>query len=118
MRWIFGAAAMLLVSAISPATAQEWPARTVTIIVPFSAGGTADLFARLLATHMQQKLGGSFIVENRAGRGRQYRRRRGREGDARRLHAAAWHGVHACDQPIHVFEYAIRSGQGLSSRSA
>ena len=52
-----------------PRTAQEWPARTVTIVVPFSAGGTADLFARLLATHMQQKLGGSFIVENRAGAG-------------------------------------------------
>ena len=52
-----------------PLHAQEWPARTVTIIVPFSAGGTADLFARLLATHMQQKFGGSFIVENRVGAG-------------------------------------------------
>ena len=69
MRWMIGASVALSVFAASPATAQEWPARTVTIVVPFSAGGTADLFARLLATHMQQKLGGSFIVENRVGAG-------------------------------------------------
>jgi hypothetical protein len=37
--------------------------------VPFSAGGTTDLFGRLLANHMQQKLGKPFIVENRAGAG-------------------------------------------------
>ena len=68
MRWI-SAALVLFAMAASPAHAQEWPARNVTIIVPFTAGGTADLFARLLATHMQQKLGGAFIVENRAGAG-------------------------------------------------
>ena len=69
MRLIFAAALALLMAAGSPSHAQEWPAKTVTIIVPFTAGGTADLFARLLATHMQQKLGASFIVENRAGAG-------------------------------------------------
>ena len=69
MRWIFAAAMMLVGTALSPAHAQEWPARTVTIIVPFTAGGTADLFARLLAAHMQQKFGSPFIVENRAGAG-------------------------------------------------
>jgi len=69
MRWIFAAAMMLMGTVLSPVHAQEWPARTVTIIVPFTAGGTADLFARLLATHMQQQLGNAFIVENRAGAG-------------------------------------------------
>jgi len=69
MRWIFAAAMMLVGTALSPVHAQEWPARTVTIIVPFTAGGTADLFARLLAAHMQQKFGSPFIVENRAGAG-------------------------------------------------
>lgn len=55
---------------IFPSKAQEpWPSRAVTIIVPFSAGGTADLFARLLANHMQQSLGQSFVVENRGGAG-------------------------------------------------
>ena len=61
-------AAALLTAAL-PAAAQTWPARQVTIIVPFSAGGTTDLFARLLSSHLQQKLGGTFIVENRAGAG-------------------------------------------------
>lgn len=69
MRLIFAAAMTLLTAALSPVHAQEWPAKTVTIIVPFTAGGTADLFARLLAAHMQQKLGASFIVENRSGAG-------------------------------------------------
>lgn len=69
MRLIFAAAMTLLTAALSPLHAQEWPAKTVTIIVPFTAGGTADLFARLLAANMQQKLGASFIVENRSGAG-------------------------------------------------
>jgi tripartite-type tricarboxylate transporter receptor subunit TctC len=69
MRLIFAAAMTLLTAALSPVHAQEWPAKTVTIIVPFTAGGTADLFARLLAANMQQKLGASFIVENRSGAG-------------------------------------------------
>lgn len=69
MRLIFAAAMTLLTAALSPSHAQEWPAKTVTIIVPFTAGGTADLFARLLAANMQQKLGASFIVENRSGAG-------------------------------------------------
>ncbi|WP_315836610.1 tripartite tricarboxylate transporter substrate binding protein [Bradyrhizobium prioriisuperbiae] len=53
----------------APAKAQEWPARNVTIIVPFTAGGTADLFARHVANHFQQKFGHAFLVENRAGAG-------------------------------------------------
>jgi len=69
MRLIFAAALALITAALSPLHAQEWPAKTVTIIVPFTAGGTADLFARLLAANMQQKLGSPFIVENRAGAG-------------------------------------------------
>ena len=69
MRLIFTAALALMTAALSPLHAQEWPAKTVTIIVPFTAGGTADLFARLLAANMQQKLGSPFIVENRAGAG-------------------------------------------------
>jgi tripartite-type tricarboxylate transporter receptor subunit TctC len=69
MRLIFAAVMTLLAAVLSPVNAQEWPAKTVTIIVPFTAGGTADLFARLLAANMQQKLGASFIVENRSGAG-------------------------------------------------
>ena len=48
---------------------QEWPQRQVTIVVPFGAGGSADLLARILATHMQAKFGNNVVVENRAGAG-------------------------------------------------
>jgi tripartite-type tricarboxylate transporter receptor subunit TctC len=51
-----------------PSQADErWPQRQVTIIVPFSAGGTTDLFGRMLGQHMHAKFGQPFIVENRAG---------------------------------------------------
>jgi tripartite-type tricarboxylate transporter receptor subunit TctC len=68
MRQLVAAAALLAALAL-PAQAQEWPARQVTLIVPFSAGGTTDLFGRLLSQHLQQKTGQPFIVENRAGAG-------------------------------------------------
>src|SRR5881396_1759270 len=51
------------------AGAQDWPAKQITIVVPFGAGGSADLLARILATHMQAKFGQAVVVENRAGAG-------------------------------------------------
>jgi tripartite-type tricarboxylate transporter receptor subunit TctC len=68
MRAIIGALAVTAALA-APASAQSWPEKQVNFIVPFSAGGTTDLFGRLLANHMQQKFGKPFIVENRAGAG-------------------------------------------------
>lgn len=52
---------------VSPALAQAWPARTITIIVPFPAGGTTDVTARLIAGELTKTLGQQVIVENRAG---------------------------------------------------
>lgn len=49
------------------ALAQTYPARPVKLIVPYAAGGGADIVARLLAQKLSDKLGQSFIVENRAG---------------------------------------------------
>lgn len=62
----------LLVAAVvafgaAQAAAQDWPTRGVRIIVPFAAGGTTDVAARLLAQKLQEDTGQSFIVENRAG---------------------------------------------------
>lgn len=68
MRRLMAAAGFLATLAL-PAQAQDWPTKQVTLIVPFSAGGTTDLFGRLLAQHLQQKSGQPFIVENRAGAG-------------------------------------------------
>jgi tripartite-type tricarboxylate transporter receptor subunit TctC len=60
-------AAALGLSASAEAQETKWPERQVQVIVPFTAGGTTDMFARILAQHMQAKLGPPFIVENRAG---------------------------------------------------
>jgi tripartite-type tricarboxylate transporter receptor subunit TctC len=51
------------------ARAQAWPARTVTFIVPFPAGGNIDVLARAVAAELSEKLGQQFIVDNRAGAG-------------------------------------------------
>ncbi|TMJ85572.1 MAG: tripartite tricarboxylate transporter substrate binding protein, partial [Alphaproteobacteria bacterium] len=49
----------------SLAVAQEWPAKSVRVIVPFGPGSTPDMVGRLIGEHMQQKLGQPFVVENR-----------------------------------------------------
>jgi len=53
----------------SAASAQAWPTRPVTWIVPFPAGGPADALARVLAADLSAKLGQQFVIENRAGAG-------------------------------------------------
>jgi tripartite-type tricarboxylate transporter receptor subunit TctC len=59
---------MAAASLAAPALAQSrWPSRAVRIIVPFPPGGGTDLLARLIAQHLQMKLGQPFVVENRAG---------------------------------------------------
>lgn len=49
------------------ATAQDYPARSVSIIVPFSPGGPGDLTARFLAQGLQNVLGQAFVIENKPG---------------------------------------------------
>src|SRR4051812_6080078 len=62
------ALAALLIAANVPASAQEWPGRSVTIIVPFAPGSTPDMVARVVADHLQQKhKGTAFVVDNKAG---------------------------------------------------
>jgi tripartite-type tricarboxylate transporter receptor subunit TctC len=51
----------------SPAAAQEWPSKTVRIVVPFGPGSTPDMVARLIADRMQSKLGQTFVIENKPG---------------------------------------------------
>jgi tripartite-type tricarboxylate transporter receptor subunit TctC len=61
--------AALLVALGSVAAAQDYPSRTVTIIVPYPAGGPTDQLARVLAPKFSAKLGQNFIVENVSGGG-------------------------------------------------
>jgi tripartite-type tricarboxylate transporter receptor subunit TctC len=62
------AAALVFASACA-AQAQEWPARTLTMVVPFPAGGPIDVVGRILAPPMSELLGQQIIIENVAGAG-------------------------------------------------
>lgn len=68
---LFPLAAALIVSGgiASLASAQEWPQRTIRIVVSFGPGGGADIIGRILADSMQSKLGQPVIVENKPGAG-------------------------------------------------
>ncbi|HYC16901.1 MAG TPA: tripartite tricarboxylate transporter substrate binding protein [Pseudolabrys sp.] len=61
-------ALLLLLAAATPVVAQEWPTKTVRIVVPFGPGSTPDIVARLVADGLQQKYPAStFIVEDKPG---------------------------------------------------
>ena len=63
------AAALALMAFMAPADAQTWPSKSVKLIVPFPAGGSADTLSRLVSQELQDRLGQPFVVENRTGAG-------------------------------------------------
>src|SRR4249920_1334039 len=64
LRWALAVA--LLAAAQQAATAQTYPSRTVSIVVPFPPGGSVDGVARILVQKLNETVGQHFIVENRA----------------------------------------------------
>ena len=66
---LIAAAAVLMVAGMNGAGAQDYPARTVTIIVPFAAGGPADITGRIVADIFSRHLNQKFVVENVGGAG-------------------------------------------------
>jgi len=60
---------LALAAPTTPATAEDYPARTVTIVNPFAPGGGVDQMARLVAGKLEQRFGKSFVVENKTGAG-------------------------------------------------
>ena len=62
-------ALVVLALAAHTAAAQDYPNRPVKIVVPFAAGGPADVYARILAQRLQESLGQPFVVEDRPGGG-------------------------------------------------
>lgn len=62
--------AIASLAAFPAAQAQDkWPSKPITIVSPYAPGGTTDILARLLATHLNKALGETIIVENKAGAG-------------------------------------------------
>ena len=62
-----GAAALAALPRV--AWAQAYPSRPITVIVPFAAGGSSDVIARIVGEHMSRTLGQQFINENIVGAG-------------------------------------------------
>ena len=67
MRTVEVAAVLLL--GMAGAEAQNYPVKPVRIVVPFAAGGPADIYARFLGQRLQEPMGQSFVIENRPGAG-------------------------------------------------
>src|SRR5437588_4454798 len=90
-----------LVHGVSPAQAQHWPVRPVTMVIPFAPGGAPDLLGRILAPQLAAHLGQSVIIENAGGAG-------GMTGTARVAKAApdgyqfvlGTSGTHAANQTL------------------
>ena len=69
MKRLMAAALCLFALANHPANAQQYPTRAVKIIVPFGAGGPADVYARFIGSQLSESLKQPFVIENRPGAG-------------------------------------------------
>jgi tripartite-type tricarboxylate transporter receptor subunit TctC len=69
MKGQWAAAALIALAAVNGVEAQTYPSRQVTVIVPFAAGGPADISGRIAADIFQRHLGQQFVVENVGGAG-------------------------------------------------
>src|SRR5258708_6673964 len=61
--------APMLVSGVPSARATDWPAKPVTVVVGYAAGGNTDVMARMASKKLSEDLKQSFVVENRIGAG-------------------------------------------------
>jgi tripartite-type tricarboxylate transporter receptor subunit TctC len=77
-----GLAGAICLAAAVPAAAQDYPTRTITVIVPFAAGGPTDVIARIVADNMSKTLGQTLVIENVVGAG-------GTTGSTRAMRATA-----------------------------
>jgi tripartite-type tricarboxylate transporter receptor subunit TctC len=69
MKRLLAALAAMLAFAAQPASAQKYPERPITMVVPFAAGGPTDSVARIVAEHMSKTLGQQIVIENVTGAG-------------------------------------------------
>lgn len=70
LRWRFARAWLVIAAGLcgpAPAEAQNYPARTITLVVPGPAGGGTDILGRALAQAMAKSMGQTIIIENKPG---------------------------------------------------
>ncbi len=65
--WVLLGLLLLVLGFAGKGFAQEWPSKSITVVVPYAAGGNADSVARLLAQELSRRMGQPVLVENRAG---------------------------------------------------
>ena len=100
------------VASAQEATGAPWPSRPVVLVVPWAAGGSNDLVARLLAPHLTEKFGQSFVVENRSGGG-------GAVGMGGVVRARPdGHTLLVSSASNHVFNQFVITDQGYDPRQA
>ena len=102
-----------LLAAAGPAVAQSYPARPITLVVPFAPGGSASTAARSVADKMSETLGQQIVIDNRGGAGGTVATRAVAKSPARRLHAAGGHQRDGRDVAQPVSKPRLRSAQGL-----
>jgi tripartite-type tricarboxylate transporter receptor subunit TctC len=69
-RFIASIVGLAVVTVIAPASAQDYPTKPIKIIVPFAAGGPADIYARFIGARLTDTLGQPVVVEDRPGEDR------------------------------------------------
>jgi tripartite-type tricarboxylate transporter receptor subunit TctC len=69
LKGLLGLAVLALCAAPSELSAQSYPSRSITVVVPFPAGGPSDVVARIVADHMSKTLGQQLVIENVGGAG-------------------------------------------------
>ena len=67
MDWRIALSSMLLVTAVAPASAQDYPTRPIRLLVPYPAGGPVDIMGRITGQKLTEQLGVQTVVDNRAG---------------------------------------------------
>ena len=93
----------------APATAQSYPTRPVTVVVPFAAGGPTDTLARILSERMSARLGQPFVIENAAGAaGSLGTRRVARSAPDGYTVIIGFLGTHVLNGAIYSLEYDVQ----------
>jgi len=95
--------ALGLITAASGASAQDYPVRPITLIVPWAAGGATDITLRALAEATSKHLGQPIVIDNKAGGG-------GTVGGATMAATAKPDGYTIAQIPISIFRYPIMQG--------